>query len=75
MEARKVAIVYPNPTPPEGVTTSRWIDVDLAEQVLAVHDNNQLVFATVIASGLEPFYTRPGLFQIYLKKETETMAK
>jgi len=73
VEARKVALVHPNTTPPEGVTTGRWIDVDLAEQTLAVYDNHQLVFATVIASGLEPFWTRPGLFQIYLKKETETM--
>ena len=73
VEARKVALVHPNPIPPEGVTTGRWIDVDLAEQTLAVYDNSRLVFATVIASGLEPFYTRPGLFQIYLKKETETM--
>lgn len=73
VEARKVAVVHPNPVSPEGVTTGRWIDVDLAEQTLAVYDNNQLIFATVIASGLEPFYTRPGLFQIYLKKETETM--
>lgn len=73
VEARKVAIVHPNITPPEGVTTARWIDVDLAEQTLAVYDNYQLVFATVIASGLEPFWTRPGLFQIYQKKETEIM--
>lgn len=73
VEARKVALVHPNPIPPEGVTNGRWIDVDLSEQTLAVYDNYQLVFATVIASGLEPFYTRPGLFQIYLKKETETM--
>jgi hypothetical protein len=73
VEARIFATVNPNPTPPEGVTTGRWISVDLAEQTLAVYDNYQLVFATVIASGLEPFWTRPGLFQIYLKKETETM--
>jgi len=73
VEARKVALVHPNPIPPEGVTTGRWIDVDLAEQTLAVYESSQLIFATVIASGLEPFYTRPGLFQIYLKKETETM--
>jgi hypothetical protein len=73
VEARIFATVTPNPTPPEGVTTGRWIDVDLAEQTLTVYDNNQLVFATVIASGLEPFWTRPGLFQIYQKKETETM--
>jgi len=73
VEARILAMVTPNPTPPEGVTNGRWIDVDLAEQTLAVYDNYQLVFATVIASGLEPFYTKPGLFQIYQKKETETM--
>jgi hypothetical protein len=73
VEARILAEVTPSTTPPEGVTTGRWIDVNLAEQTLAVYDNYQLVFATVIASGLEPFYTRPGLFQIYQKKETETM--
>jgi len=73
VEGRILATVTPNTKPPEGVTGNRWIDVDLAEQTLAVYDNNELIFATVIASGLEPFYTRPGLFQIYQKKETETM--
>ena len=73
VEARIFATVTPSTTPPEGVTTGRWIDVNLAEQTLAVYDNYQLVFATVIASGLEPFWTKPGLFQIYQKKETETM--
>jgi lipoprotein-anchoring transpeptidase ErfK/SrfK len=73
VEARIFATVTPNTASPEGVTTGRWIDIDLAEQTLAVYDNHQLVFATVIASGLEPFWTRPGLFQIYQKKETETM--
>ena len=73
VEARILATVAPNTTPPEGVTTGRWIDVDLAEQTLAVYDNYQFVFATIIASGLDPFWTKPGLFQVYLKKETETM--
>lgn len=73
VEGRKVALVHPKSAPPEGVTNGRWIDVDLAEQTLAVYENNQLIFATVIASGLEPFYTRPGLFQIYSKKPTENM--
>ncbi len=74
VEARKVAQVAINTTPPDGSNNSpRWIDVNLAEQTIAVYDNNQLVFASVIASGLEPFYTRPGLFKIQQKKETETM--
>ncbi|HEY6074069.1 MAG TPA: L,D-transpeptidase, partial [Anaerolineales bacterium] len=73
LEARKVAQVVINTTAPEGVTTGRWIDVNLAEQSLAVYDQNRLVYATVIATGLEPFWTRPGTFQIFKKLETETM--
>lgn len=73
LEGRKVARIIINTTPPQGVTTNRWIDVDLAEQTLAVYENDQLIFATVIASGAKPFWTRPGLFQIFQKKETETM--
>jgi lipoprotein-anchoring transpeptidase ErfK/SrfK len=60
--------------PPEGVTDGRWIEVNLYDQTLAVYDNNQLVFATLIASGLNPFFTRPGLFQITQKKPAETMS-
>ena len=60
--------------PPEGVTNGRWIEVNLYDQTLAVYDNNQLVFATLIATGLNPFFTRPGLFQIREKKPTETMS-
>jgi hypothetical protein len=73
VEGRKVASVTPNTYTPQGVTANRWIDVDLAEQTLAVYDNNRLVYATVIASGMEPFWTRPGTFQIYQKKDVETM--
>jgi lipoprotein-anchoring transpeptidase ErfK/SrfK len=74
VEDRQVAAVVPNTTPPDGVTNGRWIDVNLEQQTLAVYDNQQLVFATVMASGLEPLWTRPGLFQIYQKKEVETMS-
>jgi len=73
IEARKVAQVIVNATPPQGVTSNRWIEVNLAEQTLAVYEDGQLLFATVIASGMEPFWTKPGLFQITQKKETETM--
>ncbi|MCL4559974.1 MAG: L,D-transpeptidase [Chloroflexi bacterium] len=68
-----VGRVTPNLTPPQGVTNDRWIEVNLAEQTLSVYDHGQLVFATLIATGVKPFYTRPGLFQIYEKKPLETM--
>jgi len=68
-----VARVIPNPTPPDGVTGNRWIEINLFEQTLAVYDQGELVFATLIASGLEPFWTQPGTFQIYEKHETTPM--
>lgn len=68
-----IARVIPNTTPPEGVTGGRWIEVNLFEQTIAVYDNYELVFATLIASGLDPFWTRPGLFQIYEKLESTPM--
>ncbi|MEN8172773.1 MAG: L,D-transpeptidase [Chloroflexota bacterium] len=69
-----IAIVSPNPTPPAGVTGDRWIEINLFEQTIAVYDHYQLVFATIIASGLDPFWTRPGVFQIYEKLETTPMS-
>lgn len=68
-----IARVIPNTTPPEGVTGGRWIEVNLYEQTIAVYDQYQLVFATLVATGLDPFWTRPGLFQIYEKLDTTPM--
>jgi lipoprotein-anchoring transpeptidase ErfK/SrfK len=68
-----IARVTPNTIPPAGVTGDRWIEVNLFEQTLAVYDQRQLVFATVVATGAEPFWTQPGVFQIYDKKETTPM--
>ncbi len=69
-----IARVVPNTTPPPGVDGGRWIEINLHEQTLSVYDNYQLVFATLIASGVEPYWTRPGLFQIYEKLETTPMS-
>lgn len=60
--------------PPEGVDNNRWIEVDLYNQTLGVYEDGQLKFATLVATGMEPFYTRPGLFKIQQKKETENMS-
>jgi lipoprotein-anchoring transpeptidase ErfK/SrfK len=68
-----IARVIPNTTPPDGVTNGRWIEVNLYEQTISVYDNSELIFATLVASGLEPLWTRPGLFQIYQKLDTSPM--
>ncbi len=74
VEGRFIGQVVPNTTPPEGVTNGRWIEINLLEQTLAVYDQNRLVFATLIATGLEPFYTKPGLFQIQRKLDSTPMS-
>jgi lipoprotein-anchoring transpeptidase ErfK/SrfK len=61
--------------PPAGVDNNRWIEVNIDPfgQTMSVYDKGQLVFATLIGSGIKSFYTRPGLFKIYEKKPTDTM--
>jgi len=68
-----IARVIPNTTPPAGMPGDRWIEVNLFEQTIAVYEGSELVFATLIASGLDPFWTRPGLFQIYEKLDSTPM--
>lgn len=68
-----VARVIPNTTPPKGVNGNSWIEVNLYEQTIAVYEQRELVFATLIASGMEPFWTQPGLFQIYEKLDSTPM--
>jgi len=70
LKARAISV---NLVPPEGVNANRWIEIDLQQQILAVYEDDRLLFATLIASGLEPFYTQPGVFQVYEKKPLETM--
>jgi hypothetical protein len=70
---RLIGRVIPNPVPPEGVDNGRWLEVNLYEQTISVYDQGQLVFATLTASGIEPFWTRPGLFQIYDKLNATPM--
>ena len=73
VERRRIRQFEVNTTPPEGVDNNRWIEVNLYEQTLGIYENGKLVFATLIASGMEPFFTQPGVFQIYEKLERTTM--
>lgn len=70
LKARRARV---DTTPPQGVTGDRWITIDLYDQIALVYDNRQLVFATLVSTGVAPLYTRPGLFHIIQKKPLETM--
>lgn len=71
--AQNAAWVQPDTTQPRGVEGGRWIKINLEQQLLTVYENGQLVYATLVATGVEGFWTRPGSFQIKSKLEVETM--
>jgi len=52
---------------PDGIETSKWISVDLYEQVLIAYEGETPVFATLVSSGLPQWSTNEGLFNIYLR--------
>jgi len=74
IEKRLISLVYPRTSPPEGVTSHRWVDINLYEQTIVAYEGTRILFATVLSSGLDPFWTRPGLFSIYEKLETTPMS-
>jgi lipoprotein-anchoring transpeptidase ErfK/SrfK len=73
VNSMKARIVTFDPTRPDGVEGDRWIEINLFQETLSVYEDGNLIFATLVASGVEPFYTKPGVFQIYEKKPLETM--
>ena len=74
MDYHQVARVIPRTSRPDDMPAGRWIEINLDEQTLAVYEDDQLKFATVISSGTGAWATRPGLFQIYEKFDVETMS-
>jgi len=74
IEDRIIGRVVPTTITPKGVTNGRWVDINLQEQTLTVYENSKMIFATLVSTGTKPFYTQPGLFKIYEKKDKETMS-
>lgn len=73
VEQRTVGIVVPDPTPPPGVDSDRWISVNLYEQTVAAYDQGELVYATLVSSGRVNHWTQPGLFQVWAKLQRDNM--
>ena len=50
---------------PEGIAENDlWVEVDLFEQTLAAYEGDQMVFATLISSGLNQWPTYEGLYNV-----------
>ncbi len=59
---------------PEGVETSKWVSIDLYEQVLIAYEDEKPVFSTLISSGLPQWSTNEGLFNVYVRYERTLMS-
>jgi lipoprotein-anchoring transpeptidase ErfK/SrfK len=57
-----------------GGVGGKWIAVDVIQQVLTAYEDDRLVLATLISSGKGKYYTRLGLFNIYLRRLTDDMS-
>ncbi|HHH83151.1 MAG TPA: murein L,D-transpeptidase [Chloroflexi bacterium] len=73
IEQRLIAKVEPDPERPEGVESDRWISINLYEQTLAVYEGGEMIYATLVSSGLKGWWTRPGVFQVFEKLESTSM--
>jgi hypothetical protein len=73
IEQRNVARVVPDSTPPPGVDGDKWITVNLYEQTVSAYDQGRLVYATMVSTGRNGFWTKPGLFEVWAKLERDLM--
>jgi hypothetical protein len=59
---------------PEGITTNRWVSIDLYEQVAIAYEGDRPVFATLVSSGLPQWATREGVFNVWLPLDSTSMS-
>ena len=51
----------------------RWVDVNLSTQMLTAFEGSQAVLSTYISSGLWPYVTVTGEFEVYLRYQAQDM--
>jgi hypothetical protein len=74
---QRLAVVSPRHAP-AGVNVhdrlhGKWISVNLFEQTIAAYEGEQLVYASLVSSGLPQWETVKGVFQIQYKSKAQPM--
>lgn len=62
-----VKVVTATPRPGDVAPDEKWIAVNLSEQTLAAYEGDQMVFATLVSTGLPWWRTPEGLFRVWVK--------
>ncbi len=70
---RKDAPTGPPPLPGEPVSSGKWIDVNLTQQVMTAYEGSTPVHAAVTSSGRPDYPTPRGRFTIQRRVANETM--
>lgn len=74
LDQRSLAAVEPDRERPDGIESDSWISINLFEQTLSVYEEGELVFATLVSTGLPGWWTQPGIFQVYSRLEQDDMS-
>ncbi|MBI5930885.1 MAG: L,D-transpeptidase [Chloroflexi bacterium] len=69
----RVAKVKPVQRPTDVGLNDQWVAVDLFEQTAVAYQGDDMVFATLVATGLPNWSTQEGLFKIYQRWNTAPM--
>lgn len=69
-----VGKVTPGPRPAGLAGGTSWVDVNLFEQTMAVYSGDQMIYATLMSSGLPGWDTPTGLTQIWHRVEMGKMS-
>lgn len=69
-----VSLLDVTPRPAEVGEDEFWVEVDLYEQTLAAYEGDQMVYATLISSGLNRWPTREGVYQVFERFEQYKMS-
>lgn len=74
VEQGLVGVVRPKPRPAGVPAGDKWIEVDLYEQTLAAYEGDEIIYATLISSGLPWWQTEQGLFKVWIKVKQAKMS-
>ncbi|MFQ5855642.1 MAG: L,D-transpeptidase family protein [Anaerolineae bacterium] len=74
VSAQHVRRVAPVVRPKQIGPNERWIEVNLREQTLRAYEGPEMVYATLISSGLPRWQTITGLFRIWIKITARKMS-
>jgi hypothetical protein len=69
-----VGLIKPITRPNEIGPLEKWVEVNLHEQTLLVHEGDNLIYATLVSSGLPLWKTPTGIYRIWSKVKSGKMS-